>query len=185
MTDRDIIDLYIKRDERAIAESQKKYEDYCYSVAMRILGDSCDAEECVNDTWFIAWERVPIEKPDNLGAYLSRITHNTAVARLRKQTAEKRGGGEMPLVFEELSECLPGSDGADSPVLLNELAASVNRFYETLPKKHRAIFVARYYSARSFAAIASAAGTSEANVRMILSRTRKKLREHLEKEGLI
>lgn len=185
MTDREIISLFEKRNEKAIAEVTRKYGDYCYSVALRILGSPLDAEECVNDTWLAAWNKIPPEDPEDLSAYLARITHHTAVAKLRRMNAEKRGGGEIDLVFEELDECLSDRADAESPLLVKELAAAVNRFYTTLPKKTRDIFIARYYSARPFDEIADAYGTSEANVRLILSRVRKKLRAYLEKEGLI
>ena len=185
MTDREIISLFEKRNEKAIAEVTRKYGDYCYSVAVRILGSALDAEECVNDTWLAVWNKIPPEKPENLGAYLARITHHIAVARLRRISADRRGGGEIELVFEELDECLPDRADAESPLLAKELASAMNRFYGTLPKRTRDIFIARYYSARPFDEIADAYGTSEANVRLLLSRTRKKLRAYLEKEGLI
>lgn len=185
MTDRKIISLLTERDESAIAEMTRKYGDYCYSVALRILGSPLDAEECVNDTWFAVWNKIPPEDPEDLGAYLARITHNTAVAKLRKMNADKRGGGEIDLVFEELDECLSDNSDAESPLLAKELASAVRRFYSTLPKRTRDIFIARYYSARTFGEIAAAYNTTEANIRMLLSRVRKKLRACLEKEGLI
>ena len=88
MTDRKIISLLTERDESAIAEMTRKYGDYCYSVALRILASPLDAEECVNDTWFAVWNKIPPEDPEDLGAYLSRITHNTAVAKLRRISAD-------------------------------------------------------------------------------------------------
>ena len=57
MTDRQIIDLFCARDETAIAEAEKKYGDHCRAAAMRVLGNVCDAEECVNDMWLAAWNR--------------------------------------------------------------------------------------------------------------------------------
>ena len=51
MQDEQIINLYWSRDEQAIAESDRAYGALCHSVAMNILSDRMDAEECVNDTW--------------------------------------------------------------------------------------------------------------------------------------
>jgi RNA polymerase sigma-70 factor (ECF subfamily) len=48
--DQQIIDLYWARNEQAIAESEHAYGALCHSVAMNILSDRMDAEECVNDT---------------------------------------------------------------------------------------------------------------------------------------
>lgn len=42
MTDREIIELYNQRDERAIKETQTAYGKYCEKIAYNILGVSCD-----------------------------------------------------------------------------------------------------------------------------------------------
>ena len=42
MEDTEILDLYWKRDERAIAETQNAYGSYCHSIAWRILYDAMD-----------------------------------------------------------------------------------------------------------------------------------------------
>ncbi|MBQ1847986.1 MAG: RNA polymerase sigma factor [Clostridia bacterium] len=185
MTDREITALFRARDESAIGEAAKKYGKYCYAVAYRILGNDCDAEECVNDTWLAAWNKTKTETPDNLGAFLSRITHNVATVKLRDMHTEKRGGEEIPLVFEELESCIEGSTAPDDAIIEKELSDAVDRFLGQLSRRHRDIFIARYYSARSYGEIAAAFHTSETNVRMILSRVRKKLASYLKKEGFI
>ena len=55
MEDKDIVDLYWQREERAVTETETKYGAYCRSVADRILHNEEDAEECVSDTWLRAW----------------------------------------------------------------------------------------------------------------------------------
>ena len=54
MEDRDIIQLYWDRNERAIPATADKYGGYCAAIARNILDDGRDAEECVNDTWLAA-----------------------------------------------------------------------------------------------------------------------------------
>jgi len=55
MDDNKIIDLYWKRSESAITETDKKYGRYCNTIAFNILHNREDAEECVNDTYFKVW----------------------------------------------------------------------------------------------------------------------------------
>lgn len=50
MEDRKILELYLTRSEQAIRETEAKYGGYCYSVAMNILENRQDAQECVSDT---------------------------------------------------------------------------------------------------------------------------------------
>ena len=109
MLDKDIVDLYWQRSETAIEKTAEKYGGYCYSIAYNILSESEDAEECVTDTWIGAWNSMPPHKPSYLSGFLAKITRRISISKWRKKRAEKRGGGEIPLSLEELSECV--SDG--------------------------------------------------------------------------
>ncbi len=94
MDDLAIVELYHRRDERAIAESDTKYGGLCRSIALRLLGFREDAEECVNDTWHAAWNKMPPDRPQALGAFLGRITRNLSISRWRrgKRTKSRRKG---------------------------------------------------------------------------------------------
>ena len=50
MEDTAIIDLYFERNEKAIEETDRKYGNYCYTVADNVLNNREDSEECVSDT---------------------------------------------------------------------------------------------------------------------------------------
>ena len=113
MEDKAILDLYFARDELAITETDRKYGGYCFSVANRILGSSEDSEETVSDTYWQAWNSIPPQRPSLLKLFLAKITRNLALNRRQKQTAEKRGGGEVDLVLEELAGCIPGTEQID------------------------------------------------------------------------
>ena len=183
MDDQHIVELYFKRDEQALDITQKKYGKLCHTVAMNILSNREDTEECVNDTYLQAWNAIPPERPTLLGAYLCRITRNLAINRYRADRREKRGAGEAALAIDELSECLADTAGegfADSIVLRDAL----NGFLRTLPDPTRSVFVQRYWYVCPIADIARDFGMTESRVKMILHRTRNRLREHLIKEGI-
>ena len=101
MNDEEIIALYFARDEEALTQTDKKYGAYCYTLANRILNSPPDAEETVSDTYLKAWENIPPTRPKVLRLFLAKITRNLAFSRWRTETAQKRGGGEMPLVLDE------------------------------------------------------------------------------------
>ena len=183
MEDTAIVDLYFARDEAALAESSRKYGSFCMAVAMNILSVREDAEECVNDTWLTAWHKIPPEKPVCLRAFLGAITRNLSLDRLRTLRRGKRGGGQVPLVLEELSECVSGSDDVVDAVIAGEMADCVDRFLRTLPDAERRLFLCRYWLAYPTAEIAARFGMKENYVRTVLSRIRAKLRKALEKEG--
>ncbi|MBQ1848100.1 MAG: sigma-70 family RNA polymerase sigma factor [Clostridia bacterium] len=182
MTDREMIGLFFDRDERALKELADKYGAYCYAVAYRILNSDPDADECVNDAYYAVWNRIPPEKPKDLGAFVSRITRNIAVSRVRAETADKRGGNESDTLFGDFDECC---ESAESEVIASELAAAVNRFIKRLSKRSRDIFLCRYYYYYPTSEIAKHFDCSEVYVRKSLSRTRQKLKEYLIREKFL
>ncbi len=184
MEDNAIIDLYWARDERAIQASDTKYGPYCRTVAGSILWDRRDREECVSDTWQRAWNTMPPQKPSLLRAFFGAITRNLALNRYQYNTAQKRGGGQLPLALEELEQCLPGGRSPEQAVEEGELTALLERFLRGLPLRERTVFLRRYWYLQPVKDIARSLGLGESRVKMMLLRTRSKLREVLEKEGM-
>ena len=185
MDDRQIIALYNERSEAALSETAKKYGRYCRTVAYNILYNEEDSEECVNDTWLRAWESIPPQCPERLSAFLGKITRNLALNRYKHNTREKRGGGQTLLVLEELAECIPGADSTEEAAEEALLVEVLNGFLGKLPTDKRKIFMRRYWYMSSVKEIAEDFGLSESNVKMTLLRLRRKLKQTLEKEGII
>lgn len=183
MTDEKIIELFNKRDEQAIRECMTAYEAYCRTVAAGILADPADAEEAVADTWLTAWDTIPPQCPKHLRLYLGRITRNLAISRWRKNTAQCRGGGQVELALEELGECVSRSAIPEAELDARQLQRAISAFLKTEPAIRRQVFVRRYFYLEELPAIAYRFGLGEANVRMMLSRTRQKLRNYLIQEG--
>ena len=59
MSDEKIIELFLSRDEKAIELTAERYERYCVQIAMNILHNHSDAEECVNDAYLRLWNSIP------------------------------------------------------------------------------------------------------------------------------
>lgn len=89
------------------------------------------------------------------------------------------------MVLEELAECIPGTDRTEEAVEGALLVDVLNRFLEELPAGKRKIFMRRYWYMSSVKEIAEEFGLSESNVKMTLLRLRSKLKQTLEKEGII
>lgn len=185
MTDERIIELFWQRDESAVSETALKYGGYCRVVAGNILPSSEDCEECLNDTWLHAWNSIPPQRPKNLRMFLARIARNLAFDRFRKQNAAKRGGGETELILEELSECVSGGNSVENTVLSKELGGAINKFLGTLSERDRNVFIRRYFFAESAEIIAKKYALTANNIMVILTRTRKKLKDYLAGEGLL
>lgn len=173
------------RDESAITQMEQAYGPYCAAIARNILDSSEDVEEILSDSWLRAWNSIPPAKPNNLKLYLARITRNLSFDRFRTQSREKRGGGETILALDELSECTGVTASPEAIVEAEELRQALNQFLATQPKRDRQIFLLRYFYMETPDTIARRYAIRPDNVRTILSRTRKKLKQHFIKEGLM
>lgn len=183
MNDEQILDLYFARDEQAVAETDRKYGGYCFSLANSILHNDQDAEEAVSDTYLKAWNTIPPKRPGIFKMFLAKITRNLAFSRWRGRNAEKRGGGEMELVLEELEDCIAASGGVEDGLNAKELASAIRSFLNTLPAREQDIFLRRYFFVEESGVIAQRYGMKSATVLRTLSRTREKLKKYLTQEG--
>ena len=183
MNDAEIVLLYWERNEQAIPATAEKYENYCTTIARNILGNREDAEECVNDTYLHAWNAMPPHRPAILATFLGKITRNLSLNRFRHNTADKRGGGALPAVLDELSELVSGGDDVEQAFHTGELVKAIDAFLDTLSPEKRCIFVRRYWYTDSISDIAVRFGMKDGAVTMTLSRLRKKLHSYLEERG--
>ncbi|MBQ3405549.1 MAG: sigma-70 family RNA polymerase sigma factor [Oscillospiraceae bacterium] len=184
MNDNDILALYWDRDDRAIAETDLAYGAYCRSIAKNILSTDEDTEESVNDTYLAAWNSIPPKKPEVLRTFLGRLTRNISINRWRSCNAEKRGGGQFPLALEELEGCVPDRNDPEQSLEARELGQAIDKFLRGLPLRDCNIFLRRYWHLDSIADIAARYSISASNVKTILFRTRAKLKNYLEGEGI-
>ncbi len=183
MDDKTIIALYESRDETAVKETQKKYGGLCQYIAEQILSSREDAEECVNDAYVKAWNTIPPQKPESIGSYISMLTRQLSINRYKQNHRHKRGGGQIPLILEELQECI--ADKGDMPSADDmTLRDALNSFLGALPQRDRMVFMRRYWYTDEVEKIASDYGMTQGHVNVLLYRTRKKLQEYLEKEDI-
>ena len=121
-----IIGLFFERSEQAIAKLSERYGERCRRVARNIVASDEDADECVSDAFLAVWERIPPERPDPLVTYLLKIVRNTAIKKLRSNTALKRGRG-YDAALDELEECLPSGESVEGELEARELRQHLAR----------------------------------------------------------
>ena len=182
-TEREIIALYQSRDENAVRMTAETMGKYCYSIAFNVLNSREDAEECVNDTYLAVWNSIPPAEPVSLKSFVSSITRNLALNRYKEQHRDKRGGGQVPLALEELSEVVSDTEDVAATYERKELLEHISAFLRKCSPRDRGLFLDRYIRLEPTPVLAKQYGVKEAQVLLILSRTRKKLKAHLEKEG--
>lgn len=185
MDDKDIIKLYFDRDEAAIKETNLKYGPYCFSISNNILDDFQSSEERVNDTYLETWMTIPPQNPNIFKLFLAKITRNLSLDCYRKIHAEKRRGGQMPLILDELDEVIAGNNDLEQEVIYRDLLSLLNDFVKNLSYEDKTIFLQRYFYAIPIKEIASNSNSKYNNLVTKLHRLRKKLRDILESEKLL
>ncbi len=184
MEDGEIIARLEERDESVIGEIGKKYSAYLSKTAKNVLLDDSDVEECVNETYFRVWQRIPPAKPANFALFIGKIARELAIDMYRTKTARKRRGSEYEASLDELGDLFSPEDDPADAADAEFLRGKISEFLRAAPEKTRKIFIRRYFLFDRVKTIARAYGLSESYVKVTLFRTREKLREFLEKEGI-
>ena len=148
------------------------YHQKLYRIAFRLMGNAQDAEDMVQETYLKLWKKREELPPDigNMEAYCVTLTKNLCYDALRAAHMEEE---------ERTPEELNIAQDSD---LFREVAArdevnQVKRIIETLPKQQRQVILMRDVNDCSMQEIEQATGLSAVNIRVLLSRTRKKIRE--------
>ena len=185
MEDSAIVDLYLERSENAISRTSEKYGARLRNVAYGITTSRETSEECENDTYLEAWNRIPPHEPSGyLFAFLAKIVRASALNRAKAMGREKRSAALVELT-RELESVLPSPASTAGEAEAKELTRAINEFLRTLPDEKRAVFVQRYWYALSVKEIAARYSMSEGKVKTLLYRAREHLKKFLKKEGLI
>jgi RNA polymerase sigma-70 factor (ECF subfamily) len=183
MQDDMIVDLYWKRDESAIRETENKYGRYLTKIAYNVLSNSEDSKESVNDTYLKAWNSMPPHKPSVLSTYLAKITRQLSIDIFRTRNRKKRQASEYALSLSELEDCVSDNATTEQSVHLHLLAEAINSYLYSLSKEARNTFVGRYYYMDSIKEVAAYYGISASKVKSMLYRTRQGLKTYLDQEG--
>lgn len=185
MEEREILALFWERDEKAIEVSLAKYGGFCRRIAGKILHDHRDEDECVNDALLAAWTTIPPNRPVHLKSYLGTLTRKNAISRLRGRMAQKRGGGELTLVLDELAQITSASSSTEEMVDRHFLTEAINRFVQNLPEGDQNLFMARYWYMTPVKELARQFDRSPNWAAARLFRIRKNLKKELQKENLL
>ncbi len=183
MDDDKIVDLFLNKDESAIVHTAEKYGYKLRSISRRITANHSVAEECENDTYLEAWNRIPSNEPRTyLLAFLSRIIRNISINRCVERDCLKRSAYIMEL-SDEMEQCIPSPNDVESCMDGIEIGRIISVFLHMQSKEKRIIFMQRYYYFDSVSSIADRFGYSESKVKTMLFRMRNDLRNYLIREG--
>ena len=184
--DRQILDLFAARDEKALKAVSRKYGGACRHIAAEILHSEEDAKEVFNDALFNLWNAIPPAGPEDLFAYLCTVVRRLAYQKREKQRAKKRGGGLPELSLEDNTARQFAAKNSVEQLVDDALfIARVNSFLSTLSPDARTVFLHHYVNGRTIGEIAEAFEVTYSKVAVSLMRTRIRLRKFLKEEELL
>ena len=183
LQDDKIVELYWKREETAIAATEKKYGAYLMKIAYNILADREDSRECVNDTYMKVWNCIPPHRPEALSAFLAKIARQTAIDIFRRKTSQKRRASEYAVSLSELEDCIGAANTVETEVDARSLADAINNFLGELSVVERDVFIGRYYFADSVGYITAYCNITVPKTKSMLYRLRSRLKIYLKQEG--
>ncbi len=184
MDDKQIIGLFFQREEQAIKEVEMMYGSFCKRIAMNILSNHEDAEECVSDTYFSVWNQIPPTIPDSFKSFLGRITRNISISRFRAMHAKKRFSG-MEVMLSELNDCIPSLETVENQVELKHLSDYICDWLDDLREEDQMFFIRRYWFGDSVQNLAIKCGITPAQMAQRMLRLRKSLKSDLEQKGVV
>ena len=183
MEEKELVDLFFERNEKAISRLEEKFGNYCFTIAKNILMNFEDSQECVQDVYYKVWNSIPPKRPDNFKAWLGKTVRNSALNILAKNHAKKRSR-QAETSFEELQDCLSSEYTSETALDSSELGEIISAWLRTLESEDRILFVRRYWFGERLTDLAKKKNIPEKKLAMKMYELRKELKTALEKEGV-
>ena len=188
--ERELVERARKRDVAAFEELVTRYRSKVYGLAVRMMQDSSDAEEVLQESFLSAWQNLPSFRGESaFGSWLYRICANFCLMRLRRKKVEtieaeaQQPGGEPRFDSEGSLLSHPSYDwtrGTEEKALDNELRVAIEQATGMLPDEHRTVFLLKDIEGLSYEEIAEALGTTVPAIKSRLHRARLTLRDAID-----
>ncbi|MEE9355922.1 MAG: RNA polymerase sigma factor [Methylococcaceae bacterium] len=186
VSDSDVIARIQKGDTDAFEIIMRRYNQRLYRIARSIVRDEHEAMDVIQDTYIKAYDQLhKFRGPEGFVHWLSRITTNEALMRLRKRSRIKYILDDPMYTPPEIEsyEQQPLSKVADQ-----QLHKLLEEAIDTLPMDSRSVFVMRTIQKLSTRETALSLGLTEQAVKTRLHRAKRIIRKifekHIERAGL-
>lgn len=175
-----LVDLALEGDARAFELLMEKHESKMYAVALRMLKNREDAQDCLQDAMLRIYKALPSFKgQSSFSTWAYRITMNTCLDDLRRKKV--RQAQSLDQMLEIGWSPVDEHNSTERHMERSELKRNLSKAIDTLPEEMRAAVVLRDVQGFSYEEIASALSTNVGTVKSRISRGREKLREILSK----
>lgn len=173
-----IVAQSLRGDTEAFGKLVSRYQGAVYATAFYYAGRYGAAEDIAQEAFLAAYRSLPrLKDPTRFGPWLKEITCRTAANWLRRHA--KRLQTETPLPFRRTVNLEDLREGPRAVLERGERYERVQRAIDTLPERYRLPVVLRYLQELSYDEIGNFTGESREEVRGILQRAGRQLRDLL------
>ncbi len=174
-TDKELVAKLRQSDEAALSEIYERYWDRLFVVAANRLGDTQEAEECVQDVFYKLWRlRATLQvENDDLSAYLAVGMRNQVFNRRLKRHRER-----LRATGFEITEAKNPSP--EHLLIVQELQHRIDRAIKNLPNQCRIVFELSRNEGKTIKQVASQLGISENTVKYHLKKANRDIRGNLD-----
>ncbi|PQB03854.1 RNA polymerase sigma factor [Aureitalea marina] len=171
-TDQDLIRETLSGNSQAFGKLVLAYQDFIFTVALRVVKVREEAEEVAQDTFIKAYESLGTYRGDSkFSSWLYSIAYRKALDRVRKYKRNK----ELELIEEITERQLDEVENALGYLEAQERRLMIDQCIMKLPEQEAALITFYYFEEMSVKEIAKITDLSEDNIKIKLFRSRKKL----------
>lgn len=171
-------------DQKAFTELVELYSERIYNLALRIVKNSDDAADVLQETFVAIYEKIDsFDGRSNFFTWAYRIATNFALMKLRKDKRTVLTDQDMETQFDN-PEKVQLHEWQDLPLremLNDEFRKRLDQAVDQLPEIYRSVFILRDLENMSIKEASIILGITESNVKIRLKRARVFLREELAK----
>lgn len=169
----ELIDECKNGNSKAQFEIYRLYYKAMYNTSLRLLNDSLEAEDVMQEAFLSAFKNINTYKEEvSFGAWLKKIVVNRSLDVLKKRRIEQEPLDERRLAVAEET---------DNEVLDETMqkVAEIKQVIAQLPENYRVLITLHLLEGFDHDEISEILGMTNANVRTTYSRARKRLQEML------
>lgn len=176
--DAELVSRCLHGDADAYADLVNRYQTSVYATAFYYVGRYGAAEDIAQDAFLAAYRDMPrLKDPARFGPWLKQVTCRTAANWLRRHGSRIKK--ETPLPYKRTVSIEDAREGPSALSERGERLEHVQKAIDSLPERYRLPVVLRYLQELSYEEIADYTGDSKEEIRGILQRAGRQLRDQL------